>query len=54
MVTQHLHPPPKTTVDIAITDIKERYSISDEEALIIRDVCGKAARQNSVSGYCHK
>lgn len=32
-------PPPKTTVDIAIADIKERYSISDEEALIIREVC---------------
>jgi len=32
-------PPTKTTVDIAITDIKERYSISDEEALIIREVC---------------
>jgi len=32
-------PPTKTTVDIAIMDIKERYSISDEEALIIREVC---------------
>jgi type I restriction enzyme R subunit len=32
-------PPQKTTIKIAIDELKNRYSISDDEALIIRKVC---------------
>lgn len=32
-------PVPKTSIQAIIDDIKERYSINDEEALIIREVC---------------
>jgi type I restriction enzyme R subunit len=32
-------PVEKTTIDVAIEELKNRYQISDEEALIIREVC---------------
>lgn len=32
-------PPPKTTIDSAIDEFKTRYSITDEEAIIIRKIC---------------
>jgi type I restriction enzyme R subunit len=32
-------PPPRTSIGLAIEAIKARYPISDEEALIIREVC---------------
>ena len=47
-------PPHKTTIQLALDEIKSRYDISDEEAIIIREVCEeKQADQEILETISH-
>ncbi len=42
------HPIPKTSIQATIENIKEKYPISDEEALIIREVCDEKQKDETI------
>ncbi|MEW6999119.1 DEAD/DEAH box helicase family protein [Colwelliaceae bacterium BS250] len=39
---------PRTTIEAALDDIKNKYSISDEEAILIKEICEDVSKTTSV------
>jgi hypothetical protein len=42
-------PPPKGTISSMLEDLKEEYKISDEEAIIIREICEEKLHDKSIT-----
>lgn len=46
-------PPPKGTVSSMLKDLKEQYQISDQEAIIIREICEEKLHDESITTIIH-
>ena len=46
-------PPPKGTISSMLEDLKEEYKISDEEAIIIREICEEKLHDESILTTIH-